>query len=68
MPGKRRSNRDRRQTKPKRPGARAGGPASRGRITVRQVPGQNAFELVYPPCGARRKEDMEEVRAMLDAG
>ncbi len=32
------------------------------------MPGQEAWELVYPPGVLRRKEDMEEVRAMLDAG
>ncbi|MGO8752004.1 MAG: hypothetical protein ACLQNE_39180 [Thermoguttaceae bacterium] len=38
------------------------------RITVRRVPGENIFELAYPSCVRARKEDMEEVRAVLDAG
>lgn len=41
---------------------------SAGEITVRRLRGQDAFELVYPPCVRRRAEDMEEVRAMLRAG
>jgi hypothetical protein len=33
------------------------------------VPGEEAvFELVHPPCAKTRREDIEEVRAMLDAG
>jgi len=32
------------------------------------VPGEDAWELVFPPGVLRRNEDMEEVRAMLDAG
>jgi tetratricopeptide (TPR) repeat protein len=32
------------------------------------VSGADAWELVYPPSVLRRREDMEEVRAMLDAG
>jgi hypothetical protein len=32
------------------------------------VPGEDVFELVHPPCAERRAEDLEEVRAMLEAG
>ena len=32
------------------------------------MPGENAFELVHPPCVLERAEDMEEVYAMLDSG
>ena len=35
---------------------------------MRTVPGEEAFELVHPPCAQRRAEDLEEVRAMLEAG
>ena len=35
---------------------------------MRAVPGEDAFELVHPPCAERRAEDLEEVRAMLKVG
>jgi len=35
---------------------------------VNRVPGEDAWELVFPPSVLRRREDLEEVRAMLDAG
>jgi tetratricopeptide (TPR) repeat protein len=35
---------------------------------VRRVPGEDAWELAFPPSVLRRNEDLEEVRAMLDAG
>jgi tetratricopeptide (TPR) repeat protein len=38
------------------------------RLSVRRLPGHQAFELVHPPCVAERAEDMEEVQAMLQAG
>lgn len=49
---------------------RAGGPAeSAGEgLTVRRVPGQEAFELVFPGCVEERKEDLEDVRAMIEEG
>jgi hypothetical protein len=37
-------------------------------IRVRQVPGENAWELLHPRCALERREDMEEVEAMLEAG
>jgi tetratricopeptide (TPR) repeat protein len=41
----------------------------RDALGVRPVTGRpGKFELDYPPCVRQRKEDMEEVRAMLDAG
>lgn len=42
-------------------------PVARPEITLREV-AAGEFELVYPPCVGRRKEDMAEVRAMLKAG
>lgn len=38
------------------------------RVTVRRVPGRDAFELVHPGCVQERAEDMEEIRGMLEAG
>ncbi len=35
---------------------------------MQRVPGEDAWELVFPPSVLRRREDMDEVRAMLDAG
>jgi tetratricopeptide (TPR) repeat protein len=32
------------------------------------VKGEDVFEFVHPQCARERAEDMEEVRAMLDAG
>ncbi len=54
----------RRRKKPK-----AGGQPSAGsKITLRRVPGDDAYELVFPPSVRRREADMEEVRRMLEAG
>jgi tetratricopeptide (TPR) repeat protein len=58
----------RRRGKPERPKRGPSSPAGRDRIVVRRAPGGTAFELAYPACVDERKEDMEEVRAMLDAG
>ncbi|HUT93438.1 MAG TPA: hypothetical protein VMY37_28500 [Thermoguttaceae bacterium] len=55
---------DRRKGKRKKRGSRA----SARSLTVRAVPGEDAFELVHPPCAERRADDLEEVRAMLKAG
>ena len=44
------------------------GRASSRSLSVRAVPGEDAFELVHPPCAERRAEDLDEVRAMLEAG
>jgi hypothetical protein len=55
---------DRRQRKPKGKRRRA----SSRRLIVRRVPGEEAFELVHPACVKQRAEDLEEVRAMLEAG
>lgn len=48
------------------------GPAPRGReaITVarREAPGGPAWEIVQPRCARRRREDIEEVEAMVEAG
>lgn len=54
------------QRKRERRGKSAGGAGDR--LSVRRVPGQQVFELVYPPCVAERAEDLEEVQAMLEAG
>ena len=76
-----RRKRERRRERPERRESRKGKPplssserrpatpAQRGgEISVRRVPGVEAWELVYPASVERREEDMEEVRAMLDAG
>jgi hypothetical protein len=58
-PDKDRGNRDRQQGRRQR----------RDALGVRPVPGRpGQLELVDPPCVRQRREDMEEVRAMLDAG
>jgi hypothetical protein len=53
-------------------GPRRRGPAPRGRemITVarREAPGGAAWEIVQPRCARRRREDIEEVEAMVEAG
>jgi hypothetical protein len=59
--------------KRERPPSVAGKPAEPssqrgGQISVRRVPGEEGWELVYPASVLRRQEDMEEVRAMLAAG
>jgi Flp pilus assembly protein TadD len=38
------------------------------RITLRRVPGADAWELVPPPSVTRRRVDLDEVQAMLEAG
>jgi hypothetical protein len=43
------------------------GPASE-KLQVRRVADENVFELVHPRCVRERKEDLEDVHAMLDAG
>jgi tetratricopeptide (TPR) repeat protein len=35
---------------------------------VRRVSGADAWEIVYPASVLRRREDLDEVRSMLDAG
>jgi len=40
----------------------------RRQITVRELPGQQGFELVHPPGARQRAEDLAEVRKMLAAG
>jgi hypothetical protein len=37
-------------------------------IKVRQVAGQDTFELVHPKCAQDLQQDVEEVHAMLKAG
>jgi hypothetical protein len=37
-------------------------------VSLRPVPGREAWELVHPRCASVRAEDMEEVEAMLAAG
>ena len=61
---KNRKHRGKRGHRP--PGSGRGGVS--GGLTLRRLPGEDAFELVYPPCVHRREADMEEARAMLDAG
>lgn len=64
----------------KRPG-RKGKPAARGgkpaagqgtgpssTVQARQLPGEDAWQLVHPRCARDRQEDLEEVRKMIDAG
>ncbi len=51
----------------KRP-KRAGRRCVSARITVREIPGEQAFELVYPRSVERRADDLEEVYTMLRAG
>lgn len=38
------------------------------RLARRDLPTGVAYELVHPRCARRRREDLEEVEAMLDAG
>lgn len=38
------------------------------KVGVRQVSGEDAWELRHPRCARDRAEDIEEVEAMLDAG
>jgi hypothetical protein len=73
---KRDQKRDRRRRhSPRRPASGLPSSVRRGddsgasqRISVRRVPDADIWELVYPPKVLRREEDMEEVRAMIDAG
>ena len=53
--------------KPKR---KQGKPTARpkGSIGVRRVAGQDAWQLVHPRCAEERKEDIEEVHAMIEGG
>lgn len=37
-------------------------------VGLRRVPGKDVFELVFPRSVRDREDDLEEVRAMLDAG
>ncbi len=63
---------------PREPGPASGrprrgkGPARRGRevITVarRDTPAGDAWEIVQPRCARKRREDIEEVEAMVEAG
>lgn len=54
----------------KPPKRRGGGGARRpdDGLTVRRVPGEDAWELALPRCALARRDDMEQVRAMLAAG
>ncbi len=75
-----RNKRERKRNRPQRrsrrgsvtrgPSSNASGPSAHSAtgITVRRVPGADAWELVHPAKVLRRQEDMEEVRTMLDAG
>jgi hypothetical protein len=47
---------------------RRGGQRRKSSVSVRQVPGGDAWELVHPRCARARAEDIEEVEAMLAAG
>jgi hypothetical protein len=58
----------RKHQKPPRQSKRSKDRGPEDGISVRRVPGRQAWELVYPPSVVRRREDMEEVRAMLAAG
>jgi hypothetical protein len=40
----------------------------RDSVTVRPVPGSNAWELVHPRCARARADDIAEVEQMLAAG
>src|SRR5687768_16906645 len=57
---------NRNKNKRKRFRPRDGQPKSA--VSVRQVPGREAWELVHPRCARVRAEDVEEVEAMLAAG
>jgi hypothetical protein len=52
------------------PRRRARGPRGRETITVvrRESPQGPAWEIVQPRCARRRREDIEEVEAMVEAG
>ncbi len=53
----------------KKPSKRRGGPRRPDDgLTVRRVPGEDAWELALPRCALARRDDMEQVRAMLAAG
>jgi len=47
------------------PGERGG---QRSEIRLRQPPGEKVWEIVLPRCARDRREDLEEVRLMLEAG
>lgn len=38
------------------------------RVTAHESPAGKAWELVHPRCARRRREDIEEVEAMVEAG
>src|SRR5687768_14077660 len=54
----------------KRGGASGSQPPGRSKsaLKLRRVAGQQAWELVHPPCVDERADDLAEVQAMLAAG
>lgn len=59
--------------KPRKPtrGTKRGGdaaPSAGGGVSVRRHPSGDGWLLVHPRCARDRAEDLEEVRAMIDAG
>jgi tetratricopeptide (TPR) repeat protein len=61
-----------RKRKPDRfsqPSAKRPDPAKPGmEVSVRQMRDGNGWELVHPRCARERKEDLEEVEAMIEGG
>ncbi len=47
---------------------RRGSVGKQSRLGLRQLGDQPVYEFVYPPCVARRAEDMEEVYQMIHMG
>lgn len=66
QPRRQQPNRQQRRRQQHR-GQAAGKPASPA-ISLRLVRGQEAWEFVHPPEAAERREDLDEVRAMIDNG
>jgi tetratricopeptide (TPR) repeat protein len=38
------------------------------KVALRRVRGTETWELVHPSCAAERREDLDEIRLMIDAG
>jgi hypothetical protein len=49
-------------------GSSSGSRRSAKTVGVRQVSGQNTWELTHPRCARDRAEDLEEVQAMIEGG
>jgi len=52
----------------RKPGGRRGAARERLAVVRRDTPAGTAWELVHPRCARTRREDIEEVEAMVEAG